>query len=404
MSQIPEHVVVVGAGLGGVRTVEQLRSRGFEGRITLIGAEQHAPYDRPPLSKQILNGTWEPVKATLRDAAALTELGVTTRLGTRAVALNGTTVELHDGTSVTGDVVVLATGVVARRLPGQPAGVPTLRTLDDALALREALGSVRSLLVVGAGFIGAEVACAAARLGVSVTVLEALPVPCERGLGREVGALAGRLFTEAGIDLRCDTRITSFVDEHSVELSDGTTLTADQVLVGVGASPDVDWLDAAGLDTSDGVACDARGRVLGTSGVWALGDLAAWWDQARGRFHRSEHWTNTGDQAAVVASDIVGGEAPAPTVPYVWSDQFDLKIQAFGRTDLADEVVPLHGDGLAGGPVKGTVVGYFAGDVLVGVVGFGAPAKLVRYRGLIAAGADRAIVLPQPEAATAVSG
>jgi NADPH-dependent 2,4-dienoyl-CoA reductase/sulfur reductase-like enzyme len=300
--------------------------------------------------------------------------------------------------------VVLATGVVARRLPGQPAGVPTLRTLDDALALREALGSVRSLLVVGAGFIGAEVACAAARLGVSVTVLEALPVPCERGLGREVGALAGRLFTEAGIDLRCDTRITSFVDEHSVELSDGTTLTADQVLVGVGASPDVDWLDAAGLDTSDGVACDARGRVLGTSGVWALGDLAAWWDQARGRFHRSEHWTNTGEQAAVVASDIVGGEAPAPTVPYVWSDQFDLKIQAFGRTDLADEVVPLHGDGLAGGPVKGTVVGYFAGGVLVGVVGFGAPAKLVRYRGLIAAGADRASVLPQSEAATAVSG
>jgi NADPH-dependent 2,4-dienoyl-CoA reductase/sulfur reductase-like enzyme len=404
MSQIPEHVVVVGAGLGGVRTVEQLRSRGFEGRITLIGAEQHAPYDRPPLSKQILNGTWEPVRATLRDAAALTELGVTARLGTRAVALNGTTVELHDGTSVTGDVVVLATGVVARRLPGQPAGVPTLRTLDDALALRTALESVQSLLVVGAGFIGAEVACAAARLGVSVTVLEALPVPCERGLGREVGALAGRLFTEAGIDLRCDTRITSFVDEHSVELSDGTSLTADLVLVGVGASPDVAWLDAAGLDTSDGVACDARGRVLGTSGAWALGDLAAWWDQPRGRFHRSEHWTTTGEQAAVVASDIVGGEAPAPTVPYVWSDQFDLKIQAFGRTDLADEVVALHGDGLAGGPVKGTVVGYFAGDVLVGVVGFGAPAKLVRYRGLIAAGADRAGVLPPAEVATAVSG
>jgi NADPH-dependent 2,4-dienoyl-CoA reductase/sulfur reductase-like enzyme len=404
MSQIPEHVVVVGAGLGGVRTVEQLRSRGFEGRITLIGAEQHAPYDRPPLSKQILNGTWEPVRATLRDAAALTELGVTARLGTRAVALNGTTVELHDGTSVTGDVVVLATGVVARRLPGQPAGVPTLRTLDDALALRTALESVQSLLVVGAGFIGAEVACAAARLGVSVTVLEALPVPCERGLGREVGALAGRLFTEAGIDLRCDTRITNFVDEHSVELSDGTSLTADLVLVGVGASPDVAWLDAAGLDTSDGVACDARGRVLGTSGAWALGDLAAWWDQPRGRFHRSEHWTTTGEQAAVVASDIVGGEAPAPTVPYVWSDQFDLKIQAFGRTDLADEVVALHGDGLAGGPVKGTVVGYFAGDVLVGVVGFGAPAKLVRYRGLIAAGADRASVLPQAEVATAVSG
>jgi NADPH-dependent 2,4-dienoyl-CoA reductase/sulfur reductase-like enzyme len=398
MIDVPRHVVVVGAGLGGVRTVEQLRSRGYQGRITLIGAERHAPYDRPPLSKQILDGRWEPARATLRDEAALIDLGVTTRLATRATALNGTTVELDDGTAVTGDVVVLATGVTARRLPGQPAGVPTLRTIDDALALREALGLVRSLLIVGAGFIGAEVACAAARLGISVTVLEAVAVPCERGLGREVGALAGRLFTEAGIDLRCGTRITRFLDRHSVELSDGTTVTADLVLVGVGASPDVGWLDTAGLDISDGVACDTRGRARGTNGVWALGDVAAWWDKVRSGFHRSEHWTSAVEQAAAVAADIVGVEGPASTVPYLWSDQFDLKVQVFGRTDLADEVLPLHGEGLTGGPVKGTVVGYFAAGVLVGAVGFGAPAKLVKYRGLIAAGADRATVVPPPDA------
>jgi NADPH-dependent 2,4-dienoyl-CoA reductase/sulfur reductase-like enzyme len=386
-------VVVVGAGLGGVRTVEQLRSRGFEGPITLVGAERHPPYDRPPLSKQILSGAWDPARVTLRDAAGLADLGVTARLGVRAIGLRGTTVELEDGTSIEGDAVVVATGASPRRLPGQPAGVPTLRTLDDALALRAALTTVRSLLVVGAGFIGAEVACAAARLGLSVTVLEALPVPCERALGREVGALAGRLFDEAGIDLRCDTRITRFVDEHTVELSDGSVATADLVLVGVGAAPETGWLEAAGLATAGGIACDARGRVVDAEGVWALGDAAAWWDPASGGHHRSEHWTSTGDQAVVVACDLVGAPLPALSVPYVWSDQFGLKIQAFGHTDRADEVLPLHGDGLAGGAVKGTVAGYFAAGVLVGAVGFGAPAKVFRYRELIAAGSERSAVL-----------
>ena len=404
MSGTPEHVVVVGAGLGGLRTVEQLRSRGHTGRITLIGAEVHPPYDRPPLSKQILTGTWEPTRATLKDAEALAELDVTTVFGKRAVGLNGTTVELDDGTSVPGDVVVLATGVTARTLPGQPAGVATLRTLDDAVSLRSAFDALSSLLIVGAGFIGAEVACAAHAKGVRVTVLEALPVPVERALGRQVGALAARLFTEAGIDLRCDTRITRFVDEHTVELSDGSTVAADLVLVGIGSLPDVAWLDAAGLDTSDGLACDANGRVLGTSGVWALGDLAAWWDSSRGRFHRNEHWTTTVDQSAVVACDVLGAEAPGPTVPYVWSDQFGMKIQTLGRTDLAEEVAQLHGTGMDGGPVKGTVVGYFAGGVLVGVVGFGAPAKVVRYRAMIAAGASAETVLAQSDAAAAVGG
>jgi NADPH-dependent 2,4-dienoyl-CoA reductase/sulfur reductase-like enzyme len=404
VTQTPEHVVVVGAGLGGLRTVEALRARGHVGRITLLGAEVHAPYDRPPLSKQILNGTWEPTKATFKDADALAALDVDTVFGKRAVGLDGTTIALEDGTSVTGDVVVLATGVTARTLPGQPAGVVTLRTLDDAIALRGAFDSLSSLLIVGAGFIGAEVACAAHARGVRVTVLEALPVPVERALGREVGALAGRLFTEGGIDLRCDTRITRFVDERTVELSDGSSLSADLVLVGIGSLPDVGWLEGAGLDTANGVACDATGRVLGTSGVWALGDIAAWWDESRNRAHRNEHWTTTVDQSAVVAADILGEEIPPMAVPYVWSDQFGMKIQTFGRTDLADEVAQLHGTGMDGGPVKGTVVGYFAAGVLVGAVGFGAPAKLVRYRAMIAAGAARDDVLAQADPAAAVGG
>jgi NADPH-dependent 2,4-dienoyl-CoA reductase/sulfur reductase-like enzyme len=400
------HVVVVGAGLGGLRTVKFLRAEGFSGRISLVGDEVHEPYDRPPLSKQILNGAWQPEQAFLRNPAALEELDVALRLGTRAVALRGTTVELADGTAVAGDAVVLATGVVARTLPGQPAGVVTLRTLDDALALRDALDSIRSLIVVGAGFIGAEVACAARRKGVDVTVLEAAPVPVERALGRRVGELAARLLTEAGVDLRCDARIARLVDEHTIELADGQTLTADLVLVGVGAVPDLGWLADAGLQIDEGVNCDDEGRAVGADGVWAVGDMSAWLDPVTGRHRRSEHWTTTVDQAAKVAASILGAEHGLATLPYVWSDQFDMKIQMVGRTGTqdADEVVALHGEGLDGGPVKGTVVGYFAGDTLVGVASFGAPAKLVRYRAHVAAASDRATVLALADAAAAPAG
>ena len=383
------HIVVVGAGLGGVRTIEQLRANGHDGPITLIGAEEHPPYDRPPLSKQILAGTWDADRVILRDKPALDELNVSYRFGAAATALRGTTVELEDGTSVAGDVVVLATGVTARTIPGQPEAVWTLRTLDDATALRDALGDSRSLLVVGGGFIGAEVAHAARQRGLDVTVLEAQQTTCERALGAQVGPLTGRLFTEAGVDLRCGARLTRFVDAHTVELADGTTLSADIVLVGIGATPDVGWL---GLDT-DGIPCDRTGRVEGAPNVWALGDVAAWWDDERDGRCRTEHWTTTVDQAAVVAKDVLGLEVPAPAVPYVWSDQFGLKIQLVGRPDLADTVLPLIGEGLEGGPVRGTVVAYFAGDRLVAVAGFGAPRYLPRLRGLVATRAHRGTVL-----------
>ncbi|GAA3391439.1 NAD(P)/FAD-dependent oxidoreductase [Cryptosporangium minutisporangium] len=393
-----EHVVVVGAGLGGVRTVEQLRANGYEGRITLIGAEEHPPYDRPPLSKQILSGVWEHDRVILRDKPALDELNVSYRLGAAAVGLRVAPegehiVELEDGSTVSGDAVVIATGVTARTLPGQPDAVWTLRTLDDATALRDALGDSQSMLVVGGGFIGAEVAHAARTRGLDVTVLEAAPTTCERALGPQIGALTARLFTEAGVDLRCGTPLSRFIDAHTVELGDGSTLSADIVLVGIGATPDLGWLAGSGLDTSDGIACDRIGRVIGAPNVWALGDVAAWWDTERDARCRTEHWTTTVDQAAVVAKDILDQELPAPAVPYVWSDQFGLKIQLVGRPDLADNVLPLVGEGLDGGPVRGTVVAYLAGDRLVAVAGFGAPRYLPRLRGLVATGAHRGTVL-----------
>lgn len=391
----PGHVVVVGAGLGGLRTIEKLRAGGYAGRVTLIGAERHPPYDRPPLSKQILDGRWAPERATLCDRAGLAGLDVTVRLGTHAVALRGTTVDLDDGGSVTGDAVVAATGLVPRRVPHQPDGVASLRTLDDALALRKAFESADSLIIVGGGFIGAEVACAARRRGIAVTVLEVLAAPCERVLGREAGGLVARLFRDAGVDLRLGTRILRMPDRRTIELADGTLLSADVVLASVGGTPDLTWLGGSGVRVRDGLACDARGRAIGLAGVWAVGDAAAWWDPVTGEHHRTEHWSTAIDHAARVACDILGAEPPASAPPYVWSDQFGLRLQAVGRTGGADEVVALHGSGLEEGPVKGTVAGYFTGGVLSGVVAFGAPAHFGRYRSLVASGADRSKVFAE---------
>jgi NADPH-dependent 2,4-dienoyl-CoA reductase/sulfur reductase-like enzyme len=464
MSQ-PEHVLVVGAGLGGLRTVEQLRSAGFQGRISLVGDEPHAPYDRPPLSKQVLTGEWAPERTTLRSEESLDELGVRTHLGMRAVALRPGEVELADGASLHADAIVVATGLAARTLPGQPAGVHTLRTLDDALTLRTALERASSLLVVGGGFIGAEVASSARTRGLAVTVLEALPVPSARALGEELGALTGRLMTEAGVDLRTDVRIDGFFTEGGasggagstgdtgatadtpggtgradrtpaaggagdigdtsstggpgsigaaggtptggasgagadggrlgVALADGSRVTADVVVLGIGGAPRLEWMDGvpeAGA-IPGGLPCGPTGRVEGLPRVWAVGDVAAWPDPAHGDRHRHEHWTSAGDQAATVARDILGEPPPPPRVPYFWSDQFGLKIQLFGRPEHADTLLPLHGDGLAGGAVRGTVVGMLADDRLVAVAGFGAARFVARYRALLQDGADGAAAL-----------
>jgi NADPH-dependent 2,4-dienoyl-CoA reductase/sulfur reductase-like enzyme len=401
MSQ-PEHVLVVGAGLAGLRTVERLRAAGYQGRLSLVGEEEHAPYDRPPLSKQVLTGEWAPERTTLRSLEGLDELGVRVHLGMRAVALRPGEVELEDGASLHADAIVIATGLAARTLPGQPAHVHTLRTLDDALALRAALEQARSLLVVGGGFIGAEVASSAHSRGLAVTVLEALPVPSARALGEELGRLTGRMMIEAGVDLRCDAQITGFVGEGlrvGVALADGTQIDADVAVVGIGGVPRLEWIE--GVSAPNGLACGPTGRVDGLTGVWAVGDVAAWADPTHGDRHRHEHWTSAGDQAASVARDILGEPPPPAPVPYFWSDQFGLKIQLIGRPEHADALLPLHGDGLAGGAVKGTVVGMLAGERLVAVAGFGAARLVVRYRALLQAQADRADALEQAAKLTA---
>jgi 3-phenylpropionate/trans-cinnamate dioxygenase ferredoxin reductase subunit len=267
--------------------------------------------------------------------------------------------------------------------------VHTLRDLDDAIALRDALREARSLLVLGAGFVGAEVASAARGLGLDVTVLEALPLPLTRVFGDTGGALCARLLTEAGIDLRCNTMVSGFEDGQTVRLADGGTASADVVLVALGGTPQLPWLP----DRDGGLRCDTAGRVLGTSRVWAVGDVAAWECPRCGGHHRTEHWTNAVDQATAVAHDMLGLPSPAAGLPYFWSDQFGLKIQLIGSPGTDGEAAVLHGSGTSGGPVKGTVLGYFADERLVTVAAFGAPRLLARYRPLVDAGASRAEAL-----------
>lgn len=392
MTGVPEHVLVVGAGLAGLRTVQGLRRAGYEGRISLVGSEVHLPYDRPPLSKQYLSGDWDRTRIELSSRAELDELGVRTHLGRTAVALRPGEVELDDGSTLHADAVVLAVGVTSRLLAGQPASAHVLRSVDESDALREALTSASSLLVVGAGFVGAEVASGAVERGLAVTVVETAPVPMERLLGTRAGALVGRLMTDAGIDLRTGVSVTSLT-ASGAELSDGSSVHADEIVVGIGGRLDLDWLASTGLDLAGGIPCDEHGRVEGLDGVWAVGDAAAWTDPRSGDRPRFEHWTSAAEQAAVVAADIAGGDPPPAAVPFFWSDQFGLKIQLLGRPDRADALLPLHGDGLDGGPVKGTVLGYLHGERLVAVAGFGAARLVARYRRLLGEDPDRAAVL-----------
>ncbi|HEY6421948.1 MAG TPA: FAD-dependent oxidoreductase [Pseudonocardiaceae bacterium] len=384
-----EHVVVVGAGLGGLRTVEGLRAAGFSGRISLVGEEPHEPYDRPPLSKQILAGQWPEERATLH-RGQLSELDVSLHLGISAVAVDDVAVDLADGTRLGYDVLVVATGVRPRRLPGQPdhPELHVLRTLENCRALRDSISRAGSMLVVGAGFIGAEVAATARTAGLEVTMLEALPVPFARVLGEQMGRMCARLQTDNGVTVRCGVRLDGFADSNggiTAHLADGTTVAADCGVVGVGTVIDGGWLAGLGVCTETGLPCDAGGLVDGTRNVYAVGDIAAWRHPTVGDRPRIEHWTSAAEQAAVVAQRIAGLEITrqADVVPYFWSDQYGLTLQLVGRPDLATSVEVLHDPGV----IKGTVAGYFAGGTLVAALAFHAPRLLNRYRKLVAAGA-----------------
>ncbi|MCZ2523223.1 NAD(P)/FAD-dependent oxidoreductase [Streptomyces sp. HB2AG] len=409
------HIVVVGASLGGTRTAQALRERGFDGRLTLVGDEPHLPYDRPPLSKQLLAGTWEHEEIAL-PLAPDPCLELRTGNPATAVRLADRALELADGSSLSWDSLVIATGAGARPWPGPvPAGVLTLRTLDDARALRDALRAPGArLLVVGAGFLGAEAAATAAAAGVPVTLVEAEARPLARNVGTAAGEFLARLHREAGIDLRTGTTVRSFTGTTRVtgaDLDDGTHVPATVVLLALGAVPRTEWLRGSGLRLDGAVVCDEHGRARTddgavAEGVVAVGDAARWPNPLTGDTLHLGHWSNAVEQAAVAARTLLhpaeAGELPEPplSVPSFWSDQHGVRIRSLGLPHLADEVRVVEYDL----PGRRLEIAYHRDGELVGALTANRVRRLADYRPRLAETLRRRRTAAVAAAAAAAAG
>jgi len=387
MAELNE-IVVVGASLGGLRAVEAIRREGFSGAVTLVGDEEHfPPYDRPPLSKEVLMGRWEPERARLRMEE---NLEVDLQLGTRAERLDLERHEiiLADGASRHFDGLVIATGATPRTMSiidPSLRGVFMLRTLADSLALRDGLAAASKVVVIGGGWIGGEVAAACRSLDLDVTVIEALTAPMMRSLGPDLGMWAAGLHRAHGVDVRLGIGVEAVVADGDniagVKLADGTEFPCDVLVVAVGAAPVTDWLEGSGLVINDGVVCAATGLALGTENVVAVGDVARWYNPLFDRELRVEHWANAVEQADWAAKTLVhGAESAEPfsAVPYFWSDQYGKKIQYVG---VAGEFAGVVEGGL---DEERFVAIFTSGEQLVGALCVNAAARMIRYRRLIA--------------------
>jgi 3-phenylpropionate/trans-cinnamate dioxygenase ferredoxin reductase component len=385
-------VVVVGAGLGGLSVCDALRQRGFDGPVTLLGDEPVPPYDRPPLSKQVIKGTLaDPPQ--LRKPDELDALRLDLRLGTTAagVDLTAREVRLAGGGRVSYDVLVIAVGARPRHW-GPAAGmrnVWTLRTAADAAQVAAFVQRQGHLGVLGAGFIGCEVAASAREAGCRVTLLELLPTPLARVLGEAAGEEIVRRHRAGGVDVRCGVAVEDAVADDAgrfagVRLSGGSVLALDGLTIGLGVVPNVEWLESTGLVIDDGIVCDAGGRTS-EADVYAVGDVARWHDIPSGTHRRREHWTTTTGQAAVVASRIAGHEEHTlDEVPYFWSDQYGIKIQCVGDADPAADITEL----VTGKNGDRPLYLYGRGGRLVAAAGFGLPVVVTRLRRLVGEGAS----------------
>lgn len=411
-----KRVVVVGSSLAGLRACETLRQEGFTGELALVGAESEIPYDRPPLSKKVLAGEWDVDRIRLRKSDDFANLDLTMHLGKAATALapDAHTVTLADGSELNFDGLIIATGATPKRLPGQPTldGVVELRTLADSLALRERIADGKArVTVIGAGFIGLEVAATARRRGCEVTVLEGAPAPMIRGLGAEMGRAVAATHTRHGVDLRCGVSVAGIegngVRVTGVRLADATVFPSDVVVVGVGVAPATQWLESSGLSLGDGVICDA---TLQTSAahIYAAGDCARWPNGVFAGFDdevmRVEHWTNAAEQGAAAAHNLLAvarGESPTPyeSVPFFWSDQFDSRIQFVGRAHGDDEIHVF-----AGNVNDSFAALYGFGGRLRGVLGVNMPRLVMPFRALLAAKATWAQALEKAAGLNPASG
>ena len=373
-----DNVLVVGAGMAGLQTVVALRSQGYAGRVTLLGAEAHAPYDRPPLSKEVLAGKTDDTSFE----ADWDALGVQCLFGRTATGLREGFVDTDAG-PLAYDRLVIATGSRVIELPGtaEVPGVHMLRTIDDARALREALVPGAHVVIVGAGWIGAEVATAAAAAGCPTTVVEALHVPLAGPFPDAIGERFTPWYAEAGVELVTGARVDR-LEPGAVHLSDGRRLPADAIVVGIGVRPATEWL------ADSGVTRNARGFVevddhLATSlpGVYAVGDCVEFPSARYGTRMNVEHWDNALQGPRVLVANLLGGDQAYDPVPYFWSDQFGRMVQYIGRHGADDDLV-FRGTGEDG---KWTA-GWFAGTRLVALLAVGRPRDLAQGRKLVQLG------------------
>ncbi|MGN6473573.1 MAG: NAD(P)/FAD-dependent oxidoreductase [Mycobacteriales bacterium] len=386
------HLVVVGASLAGLRAAESARRAGFAGAITLVGAEEHLPYDRPPLSKEFLTTSDQPAPTVLREESMLREdLGIELRLGVRASGLDTDgRVVVTDAGEIGFTSLVLATGASPRTLPGAEGmrGVHVLRTLEDAHAIRAALDEGARTVVVGAGFIGSEIAASARTRGCDVTVVEALPTPLARPVGETMGRVLASLHERNGTRLRVGVGVDGLEGDdavRAVRLADGTTIDADLVVVGIGVTPNTEWLADSGLQIGDGVVCDDK-LCTGVPGIYAAGDIARWHNPTFGSQMRLEHWTIAAEQCGVAGRNAADPSATTAfeTVPYFWSDWYGSRIQFVGLAADADEVVTVLGD------VEGDtfLTLYRQGERLIGALALEQRSQIMKYRAMLATGAS----------------
>jgi 3-phenylpropionate/trans-cinnamate dioxygenase ferredoxin reductase component len=380
-----DSILVVGGGAAGLAAVETLRSQGYAGALTMVCDEPELPYDRPPLSKQVLTGAWDVERTRFREAAHYADLGIRLVRG-RAGALDadGRTVYLSDGYPLRFDGLIIATGVRPRRLPGghDLAGVHVLRDHPDVAALRATFANAPRVVIVGGGFLGMEVAAAARGLGLDVTVVEPLAQPMIRQVGPVIGAEVARLHREHGVDLRTGIGVTGLEGDGGVvtgvALTDGSVVPAECVLVSIGAVPATDWLRTSGLAIGDGVECDEFCRAA--PGIYAAGDVASWVNPRYQRRMRIEHRMNATEQGSAAAVNLLKGDVqPFAPLPYFWSDQYNVKLQVHGHlSDGADIAIE------DGSPADGKFVALFRKDgAPTAVLGWNSPARLIRYRKLL---------------------
>lgn len=389
LSGVDARIVVVGASLAGLRASQALRREGFAGRLALVGDEGVPPYDRPPLSKEVLAGTYSSDNCRLADLRQLEELRIEPLLGTPATALDlqRKVVELSDGTALTYDGLIIATGARARMLPGLAplVGVHALRTIRDAEAIRAGLGGSPRVVIVGGGFIGCEVAAAVRGLGLAVTLVHRGPHLMDNAIGALAGAYLLDLHRSFGVEVHCGLDVVAVAGRERVEevvLSDGRRLPADLVVVGVGAQPNDEWLAGSGLTVAGGVVADRY--CMAAPGVAVAGDVARWAHPWFGDTVRVEHWGNADEQGAAAAVNLLRPDRPTAfgPVPYVWSHQHGSALHMFGHRAPGGEEVVLD----AGSPDEpGFAVLYGDRGVLTGALGLNRGGRLRRYRKLLSA-------------------